>query len=66
MSRKFKFFSVTVLLILLSTLTLMAQDNPCDPDQVDGCPLDNWVIVLVVAAVIFVTYRLYRKQRGVV
>ncbi len=27
----------------------------------DGCPLDTWVMVLVVAASVFVSYKLYRQ-----
>lgn len=30
----------------------------------DGCPLDTWVIVLVVIAVIFTAIHLHRKQKS--
>ncbi|WP_214653068.1 hypothetical protein [Mucilaginibacter segetis] len=32
--------------------------TPCD------VPLDTWVYILVIAAVIFGTYHLYRKQKA--
>jgi len=30
----------------------------------DGCPLDTWVIVLVVIAVIFAVTHLYRQKKS--
>lgn len=50
-----------VVLLLISVLTVKAQ-NPCDPDAGD-CPLDTWTYVLVSAALIFVSFRLYRRQK---
>ncbi len=57
-------------LIILSTVTF-AQDcseGPglpgIDPDAVsNGCPLDTWVVALVVIAGAFFTYSLYKKQK---
>jgi hypothetical protein len=57
-------------LLLLPVLSF-AQDGdgpPCsDSDPIDagpGCPLDTWVIVLAVIAVVFATIYLYRKQKS--
>jgi len=43
-----------------------AQDLPCDgQDPFDNnCPLDTWVIVLVIIAGIFTAIRLHRKQKS--
>jgi len=60
-----------LLVLLLNSLMAAAQPGgggdplPCDPDDVNGCaPLDTWVMVLVVAGLIFASYRLYRKQKA--
>jgi hypothetical protein len=57
-------------LILLPIISF-AQDGdgpPCeDSDPIDAgpdCPLDTWVIILVVVALIFATIHLYRKQKS--
>jgi len=55
-------FSVLIL-TLISVVTASAQGLPCggsDPDAT--CPLDTWVVALVVAASLFAAYTLYRKQ----
>jgi len=52
-----------LILTLISTIAAHAQGLPCggsDPDAT--CPLDTWVIVLVVAASFFAAYTLYRRQ----
>ncbi len=52
-----------LILTLMSVVTANAQGLPCggtDPDAT--CPLDTWVIVLVVAASLFAAYTLYRRQ----
>ena len=60
---KLKAGLITVLFLLINVFTLMAQDsNPCDADAA-GCPLDTWTYVLVFAALIFVSFRLYRRQK---
>ncbi|MCQ6958254.1 hypothetical protein [Mucilaginibacter aquariorum] len=66
---------VNILFFILSTVTAFASDpdpNPCsdDPSNPDynpnGCylPLDTWVYVLVIAAVIFGAYKLHQKQKA--
>jgi hypothetical protein len=53
--------------IILLPLNLFAQDEACGGDDPTGsstvCPLDTWVWVLIVAAVIFGTISLYRRQK---
>ena len=57
--------------LLLLSVTTFAQDcseGPglpgIDPDAVsNGCPLDTWVVALVVIAGLFFTYNLYKKQK---
>ena len=68
--KKLKSLSLLVSLLLLS-ITTFAQDcgeGPglpgIDPDAVNnGCPLDTWVVALVVIAGAFFTYNLYKKQK---
>jgi hypothetical protein len=59
-----KIFLGTLLLLILNSVTLFAQPGePCagvDPDAT--CPLDTWVIILAVAALVFATIRLHRKR----
>lgn len=56
--------------LLLITSNSFAQSNPggglCDGNDggPDGCPLDTWVIVLVVMAVIFTVSHLYRQKKS--
>ena len=55
-------FSVLIL-TLISVVTAHAQGLPCGGDDPDAtCPLDTWVIVLVIAASLFAAYTLYRRQ----
>lgn len=52
---------------LLSVVTVQAQQIglPCSGDDPDAtCPLDTWVIVLVIAASLYVSYRLFRRQKA--
>jgi hypothetical protein len=62
------------ILLLLLTLSVSAFSQDCnegpglpgqDPD-LGPCevPLDTWVIALVIAAVIYGTYKLYQKQKA--
>ena len=64
-----------ILTLILSANTAFAQVDepiPCpggpdDPGWTsDGCylPLDTWVYVLVIAAVIFGAYKLHQKQKA--
>jgi len=64
---------IVILTFLISISTAFAQDGvPCsgDPDDPgydpNGCnlPLDTWVYVLVIAAVIFGAYKLHQKQKA--
>lgn len=68
---RLRFLSLLFSLLLLSATTF-AQDcseGPglpgIDPDAVsNGCPLDTWVMLLVILAGAFVTYNLYKKQKA--
>jgi len=65
---------IVILTFLISISTAFAQGDgvPCsgDPDDPgydpNGCnlPLDTWVYVLVIAAVIFGAYKLHQKQKA--
>jgi hypothetical protein len=67
---------IIILTFLISISTAFAQIStdpiPCsgDPDDPgydpNGCslPLDTWVCVLVIAAVIFGAYKLHQKQKA--
>jgi hypothetical protein len=61
---RFKVFLASLLLLLLNTGVLYAQISlPCEGNDVDStCPLDTWVIILAVIAVVFATIHLYRKN----
>ncbi|RYU90743.1 hypothetical protein EWM62_08855 [Mucilaginibacter terrigena] len=71
---KIKMFITTFALFLFNTIIVFAQPtNPCDDPTVDpddlppgicDVPLDNWVYVLVIAAVIYGVYKLYQKQKA--
>ncbi len=56
--------------LLSITSNCFAQSNPggglCDGNDggPDGCPLDTWVIVLVVAATVFAAVHLYRQKKS--
>lgn len=58
-----------LVLLFLNVLTTFAQASgdpgePCagtDPDS--DCPLDNWIIVLVVVSVLIAAWHLSRKRR---
>jgi len=62
-----KKISLTFVFFLISVLQLFAQTDPGDPGctDPDDCPLplDNWVIVLVIASLVFATIYLHRKQK---
>ncbi|MFB9842357.1 hypothetical protein [Mucilaginibacter ginsenosidivorans] len=54
----------SLVLFLTAIVNAVAQTTvPCDDADPDAsCPLDTWVIVLVVVASAFAAYSLYRKQ----
>jgi hypothetical protein len=68
---KYKFL-LGVCVYLLITTNCFAQGIPVDGGGLcdgndggpDGCPLDTWVIVLVIIAVIFTALHLQRKQKS--
>jgi len=60
---KLKAGLITILFLLINAFTLMAGGaNPCDADAGD-CPLDSGTYILVFAALVFVSFRLYRRPR---
>jgi hypothetical protein len=61
---RIKIFFGAFLLLMLNTVVLFAQPGePCQGLDVDNpCPLDTWVVVLAVVAVLFAAIHLYRKQ----
>jgi hypothetical protein len=69
--KKFKIPGLILTLILL-TAGVQAQDCADGPGlpgvDVDAgtnlCPIDTWVVVLVIATLAFATYVLYAKQKA--
>ena len=63
---RLKIFCGALLFLLLDGIMLYAQPGePCGGTDVDNpCPLDTWVIVLVVAAAIFGAVRLFNQQKS--
>ncbi|MDF2431612.1 MAG: hypothetical protein JWP44_1243 [Mucilaginibacter sp.] len=66
---KVKIFFSALVLLVFDAAFLYAQTTtdpglPCAGNDVDtgNCPLDTWVIALALAAVIFATFHLSRKQ----
>ena len=68
--KKFKISGLILALILISA-GVQAQDCGDGPGlpgvDVDAatnqCPIDTWVVVLVIATLAFATYNLYKKQK---
>ena len=61
------FFST--LLLMFNAGLLFAQDpigEPCAGQDTDlnGCPLDTWVIIMAFIAIIFAARHIYRKQKS--
>lgn len=53
----------TIVIVLFSIVSACAQGLPCGGDDPDAtCPLDTWVILLVIVASAFAAYTLYRRQ----
>ena len=68
MKMRIKLALVAFILLITDVLKLHAQSSgECgdysDPDA-PSCPLDSWVYVLVFAALVFVSFHLYRKQKS--
>lgn len=63
---RLKIFCGALLFLLLDVMVLYAQPGePCGGTDVDDpCPLDTWVLVLVVAAAIFGAVMLYNRQKS--
>ncbi|WPU96582.1 hypothetical protein SNE25_13745 [Mucilaginibacter sabulilitoris] len=63
---KYRFLLGICLLLLSTNCFADPGDGLCDGNDggPDGCPLDTWVIVLVVIAVIFTAIHLHRKQKS--
>jgi hypothetical protein len=60
---KLKAGVLVFVLLLISMVNAHAQGLPCGGDDPDAvCPLDTWVVVLVVAASMFAAFRLYTRQ----
>jgi hypothetical protein len=59
---------LSLFFVLLTTVTLFAQGGlPCGDGDPDGvtCPIDSWVILFAVGALIITTLYLYRKKLAV-
>lgn len=56
---------VLVLMVLNFSFAYAQIDNPCDGSDPDNtnCPLDTWVFVLAIIAVIFTAVHLRKKDR---
>jgi hypothetical protein len=64
---KYKFLLGVCLYLLVATNCFADPgDGLCDGNDggPDGCPLDTWVIILVIIAVIFTALHLHRKQKS--
>ncbi|GAB2695122.1 hypothetical protein GCM10027037_18480 [Mucilaginibacter koreensis] len=68
--REYKKFALTLLFILLASITFAQQpgDLPCedaDPTlgNVETCPLDTWVYVMITITVIPAVYHLYQQKK---
>jgi hypothetical protein len=68
MKKVFYIIIASVVFLLDITLVLAQPGSggdplPCDPDD-PTCPLDTWVIVLVVIAAVFAAIHLYRQKKS--
>jgi hypothetical protein len=63
-------FSV-ILLLLINVASVFAQEggegpDPCHNFDIEiDCPLDTWVMLLVVAASLFAVFKLYHNKKTV-
>ncbi len=56
---------LAVLFLITASIITRAQDLPCDgTDPYTTCPLDTWIVVLVVIAGLFTAVHLHRKQKA--
>jgi hypothetical protein len=64
---KLKTWLSLIIILLITTVKVHAQGGfPCgetDPDAT--CPLDTWVIVLVVLASAFAAFTLFKKRKAI-
>lgn len=63
---RIKKFSAAFIFLMLNTVLLFGQGEPCggaDPDS-SACPLDTWVMVLAGVVFIFTVIHLLRKQKA--
>jgi hypothetical protein len=65
---RIKIFGGALIVLMLSAVIAFAQGGPGEPcggtDPDATCPLDSWVMVLAVIAVVFASVHLYRKQKA--
>jgi uncharacterized membrane protein len=61
-----RIFFGTLLLLIFNVLLLYAQDpQACSGTDIDNpCPLDTWVIILAIIAVVFAAIYLNHKQKS--
>ncbi|MES2268153.1 MAG: hypothetical protein V4520_15440 [Bacteroidota bacterium] len=60
-----KTFTILVLLTI-HTISYAQIINPCGgADDDEPCPLDTWVYVLVLIAVIYGAYKMHQKQKSI-
>jgi len=53
-------------LMLIGVITANAQGLPCGGDDPDAtCPLDTWIIMLVIAASAFAAFTLFRRKKAI-
>jgi len=64
---RIKLVLLTAFLILINLSSFAQLENPCggtgDPDDPTTCPLDSWVLILAITALIFTAFHLYRRQQ---
>jgi hypothetical protein len=60
-----KFFCTLLLLFNVVLLFAQGDPTPCLAADIDTqCPLDTWVVILAVIAVVFAATYLHRKQKS--
>jgi hypothetical protein len=66
-----RFLGVVYLTFVPFLLFAQTGPPPCDPSGTEGdpytdtCPLDSWVWVLVILAIVAVTYQTFRKRKAI-
>ncbi|MEO7214775.1 hypothetical protein [Mucilaginibacter sp.] len=64
---RMKKFWAVLFLLSVNSICFAQIVNPCDgSDQDDDCPvpLDTWVYVLVIIALVYTGYTLHKKQKS--